>query len=147
MAVMPTVLLSGIRFFLSPPGSPLLQVLVGVGEEKGKTNLQGRKSKPRLTQAYPSEMQATGWDVPHTSSQCLQDSTMDPRYAGTVCVSCVSKKNELPRKLLEPVRRAHKTQSLQKVCLSLPWLPNLVKIHLVSPRAVDSKSAHPVYRV
>lgn len=143
LVIMPTVLLSGTRFFLLPPGSPLLQGLGGAAGEWGEEISRWKKQ----TQAYPSKMQATGWDVPCTPPQFLPEGAMVLRFAGKACVSCVSKKNELPQKLLEPIRRAHKAQSLQEVCLSLPWFLNLAKIHLASPRAVDGEPTHPVCRV
>ena len=119
----------------------------GLGEKKREqqTSREG-KANPDLPKLNPDH-----WPprlvVPHTSSQLLQDSSTIPGRAGKVCLSRVSTKVELPQVHLEPIRRAHRAQSLQKVCFSsypgsLAWQ----RFTLSTARDVESESTHPVCR-
>lgn len=72
----------------------------GLGREKEgemeETNLLGRKSKPRVSQAKSSHW-PTSLDVAHMSSQLFQDGPMARRHAGNLCSLCVITKTELPQ--------------------------------------------------
>ena len=64
VVLMPTALVAGAGFPLLLPGL-LLLASGSWREKKGTTNFQGRKSKPRLTQAKPRPLAPSPGRAPH----------------------------------------------------------------------------------
>lgn len=139
--VTPTTLVSGTCFLLLP-GYPLAR---GLEEKlKGKTNLQGKKRKLRLTQVKSRPLASWPGYCPHVLLASPRW-RMVPRRAEDLFLLC-EHENQASRSPLEPSRSSREAHSLQKVWLSLRWLHSLPKVHLHPLRDIEDELTHPIYR-